>query len=78
MSYFTTDGYKYLQAGSGVIPASGDFTVSVTAKLAASYDPRYGEIIGQGKSVPDNSTPTVGFYLGYVGEIGGGINYLTL
>ena len=62
MSYFTTDGYKYLQAGSGVIPASGDFTVSVTAKLAASYDPRYGEIISQGKSVPDNSTPTVGFF----------------
>jgi len=44
MSYFATDGYKYLQAGSGIIPASGDFTVSVTAKLAAGYDPRYGEI----------------------------------
>jgi len=48
MSYFATDGYKYLQAGSGIIPASGDFTVSVTAKLAAGYDTCYGEIISQG------------------------------
>lgn len=67
MTTYQFDATKgtYLQSSLAVIPTSGDLTISVMARLDANANPTYGEILSQGKSVPDNSSATVGFYLGY-------------